>query len=67
MAATDAEPGLALQGLRAVAGPFELGPVDLEVAAGSVLVVLGPSGAGKTTLLDVIAGFRPARAGSVLL
>jgi ABC-type Fe3+/spermidine/putrescine transport system ATPase subunit len=42
---------------------FRLGPVDLELADGKVVAVLGPSGAGKTTLLRTIAGFLPEREG----
>ncbi|MFI5613405.1 ABC transporter ATP-binding protein [Amycolatopsis sp. NPDC051903] len=49
------------------AGSFRLGPVDLVVPAGRVLVVLGPSGAGKSMLLDTIAGFRTPRRGTVRL
>lgn len=33
-----------------------VGPLDLEVAAGSWLGVIGPNGAGKTTLLRAVAG-----------
>jgi ABC-type Fe3+/spermidine/putrescine transport system ATPase subunit len=62
-----AEGQLVLEGLSTIAGTFRLGPVDLRVRAGEVLVVLGPSGAGKTTLLDAIAGFRPPLAGRVQL
>ena len=41
--------------------------LDLEVAAGERLVLLGPAGAGKSAVLDLLAGFtRPAR-GEVLL
>ena len=36
---------------------FQLGPLDLRVAAGEVLGVLGPEGAGKTTLLRLVWGF----------
>jgi ABC-type multidrug transport system ATPase subunit len=36
---------------------FRLGPVDLRVAPGEVLSVLGPKGAGKTTLLKLLWGF----------
>jgi ABC-type sugar transport system ATPase subunit len=42
-----------------------LKPVDLSIADGELLVVLGPSGSGKSTLLRVIAGLERASAGSV--
>lgn len=51
--------------LRAERGSFRLGPVHVEVLAGSATVLLGPSGAGKTTLLRAIAGFLPLSGGSV--
>ncbi len=38
-------------------GQFQLGPIDLAVADGEYLVVLGPSGAGKTVLLETMAGW----------
>ncbi|GHE19679.1 thiol reductant ABC exporter subunit CydD [Halomonas urumqiensis] len=34
-----------------------LGPLDLDVVKGEVLVVTGPSGTGKSTLLQLLAGF----------
>ncbi|MFO1267729.1 MAG: inositol monophosphatase family protein [Rubrivivax sp.] len=37
----------------------------LDIEAGSFFTLLGPSGCGKTTLLRTIAGFVPARAGSI--
>ena len=41
--------------------------VDLAVAAGEIVALLGPSGSGKSTLLRVIAGIVPADAGRVTL
>jgi ATP-binding cassette subfamily C protein CydC len=38
---------------------------QLDVAAGSFVVLSGPSGAGKTTLLSVLAGEQPAITGEV--
>ncbi|WSY40541.1 urea ABC transporter ATP-binding subunit UrtE [Embleya sp. NBC_00888] len=39
--------------------------VDLTVAAGSLVCVMGRNGVGKTTLLDTIMGVLPVRAGRV--
>ena len=41
--------------------------IDLTVAAGEVVAVLGPSGSGKSTLLRAIAGLQPLTGGSVAL
>jgi ABC-type Fe3+/spermidine/putrescine transport system ATPase subunit len=41
--------------------------VDLDVAPGEFVAILGASGCGKTTLLRTIAGFQPAMAGSIAL
>ena len=35
---------------------FELGPINLEIGAGSACGLLGPNGAGKSTLLNCLAG-----------
>lgn len=39
--------------------------IDLEVAAGEFVVVIGPNGHGKTTLLKTISGLIPVRAGRI--
>lgn len=41
--------------------------IGLDVAAGSVTAIVGPSGAGKTTLLRLVAGMLGARSGQVRL
>lgn len=41
--------------------------IDLEVAAGERVVLLGPSGAGKTSVLRAVAGLDPLETGQVLI
>lgn len=41
--------------------------VDLTVAPGTLVAILGSSGSGKTTLLRLIAGFERADAGTIVL
>jgi len=55
-----------VEGLETDLDHFHLGPVDLALAPGTAVAVLGASGAGKTTLLRTLAGFLPARRGRVL-
>ncbi len=40
--------------------------VDLDVASGEVVVVLGPSGSGKSTMLRCINGLEPVDSGEVM-
>lgn len=44
-----------------------LSNIDLEVEAGSFVVLLGPSGCGKTTLLRIIAGLEKQTAGRIVI
>jgi thiol reductant ABC exporter CydD subunit len=49
------------------AGPAVLDRLDLVVAPRVTTAVMAPSGAGKTTLLALLAGFRTAESGRVLV
>ena len=52
--------------LRSTAGPVKiLRGIDLEIAAGSSVSVVGPSGSGKSTLLAVVGGIERPSAGAV--
>lgn len=56
---------LSVRGLALAREGFRLGPLDLDIAAGEAVALIGPSGAGKTTLLRALAGFAPLRGGEV--
>ena len=57
---------LALAGIEKRFGALAaLAGVDLEVAAGEVLGIIGPNGSGKTTLLNTVTGVYPPSAGRV--
>jgi branched-chain amino acid transport system ATP-binding protein len=43
-----------------------LGPVDLDLAAGERLGIIGPNGSGKTTLINCITGFFPPDTGRIV-
>ncbi len=45
-------------------GSFVLGPLDLELAWGERVALVGPNGCGKTTLVDGLLGRLPLAAGT---
>lgn len=63
-----AEPLIRVRGLRTLRGRREiLHGIDLDVAAGEFVAIVGANGAGKTTLLQSLAGVVPVPRGQVVL
>jgi branched-chain amino acid transport system ATP-binding protein len=61
-------PRLQVSGLQSGYGQVQvLWGVDLDVAAGEIVCVIGSNGAGKSTLLRTVSGLVPAWAGQVLV
>ena len=57
---------LELRGVEAGYGPLQiLWGIDLDVAAGETVLLLGANSAGKTTLLRTLIGLLPCRGGSI--
>ena len=64
--ATGAEPAIELRGVTArLGGGAGVGPLDLEVARGETVAVIGESGAGKSTLLRLVLGLLAPDQGTV--
>ena len=63
---TSASTGLSVRGLAVTYGDLHaVDGVDLEVAAGEVVALLGASGSGKSSLLRAVAGLEDVSAGEV--
>ncbi len=59
---------LQVRGLSAGYGPVPvLDRLDLDVASGEIVGILGGNGSGKSTLLSTISGLMRLRSGSILL
>jgi ABC-type Fe3+/spermidine/putrescine transport system ATPase subunit len=58
---------ISIEGLTKKLGNFQLGPLDLQVCEGQVLVVLGENGSGKSTLLNLVAGILKPDKGRIFL
>jgi len=66
-AASSADSLVTVRGLRVAYGdgPVVLDGVDLDLAPGETVALLGSSGSGKSTLMRALTGFAPVVAGSV--
>jgi D-xylose transport system ATP-binding protein len=65
-AGVSAPPAVSLRGITKNFGAVAaLTDVDLDVAAGEVVAVVGDNGAGKSTLVKVLAGVHPPTSGTI--
>ena len=67
-AASNGKPMVELEGVRKSFGDnLVLDGIDLQVALGEVLVIIGPSGSGKSTLLRCVNLLEPIQEGRIFL
>jgi ABC-type multidrug transport system ATPase subunit len=60
----DATPLLSTRGLTVTLSSKVIGPIDLDVSRGEILVLRGPNGSGKTTTIRASLGLVRASAGT---
>jgi branched-chain amino acid transport system permease protein len=66
--AAPGRPLLEIEGLtKRFGGVTAAGGIELQVARGELLSVIGPNGSGKTTLFNLITGLTPRDAGTIRL
>jgi len=59
---------LDVKGLSRSFGEFQaVKPVDIDIAAGEIIILTGPNGSGKTTLLHCLSGMLRPTKGSILI
>lgn len=46
---------------------FNLGPIDFDVEAGEIVLIVGGNGSGKSTLLKILTGLYPPLSGTLLV
>lgn len=52
-------PLVSVRGLTVPRGARTIGPIDLDVVAGEIVLLEGPSGAGKSSIIAALLGFLP--------
>src|SRR5689334_11115564 len=68
IASRHAKGGIVLRGVSKSFGKAAaLEGVDLEIAPGEAVAIIGPSGSGKSTLLRVIAGLEDPDSGEIAI